>query len=267
MRAAFYALLLLNVAFFGWAHWIDAPAAPGPAPPAPARALPTLALVPNGGTGSAQARPGTAALAAAQPATAAAPTNKTPDTPASGKPASANAAAAGATVARASVRCRSLGPFTSSSLAAQVAARLKERGLAPIDRSVDISINDGYTVYLSEPADDAGAQRRTLARLARAGITDVHAITGPQQEPRISLGLFADQARAVRRAEQIRQLGLKPALDIHQSSVTTHWLDLQLEPNEPTPPLAQLLQELPGGAAAVTPMVAFSDCPTPAAGG
>ncbi len=113
----------------------------------------------------------------------------------------------------------------------------------------------------------AAAQRRVLARLTHAGVQDVHPVNGPQQEPRISLGLFADQARAVRRAEQIRQLGLKPVLDIHQSAVTTHWLDLQLEPNEPTPPLGQLLQEMQGGAAAVTAAVAFSDCPAPAAGG
>lgn len=254
MRAAFYALLLLNVVFFGWAHWIDVPSAPTPA--APARALPTLALVPSDAGGN-----NTEAAAGAAGAAADAPAARPADQPA---PAPANTTSASAS---ASVRCRSLGPFTSATLAAQMAARLKARGLAPIDRSVDISINDGYTVYLSEPGDDAAAQRRTLARLARAGISDVHPITGPQQEARISLGLFADQARAVRRAEQIRQLGFKPALDVHQSSVTTHWLDLQLEPNEPTPPLGQLLQELPGGAAAVTPTVAFSDCPTPTAGG
>lgn len=259
MRAAFYALLLLNVAFFGWAHWIDAPTVPGPPAPASARALPTLALVPSEGAGSAEARSGAAPLApTAQPANPSALGNR----PASGPSAPATTPAASA-----GVRCRSLGPFTSVTLATQMAARLKARGLAPLDRSVEISINDGYTVYLSEPAGDAGAQRRTLTRLARAGISDVHPITGPGQAARISLGVFADQARAVRRAEQIRQLGFKPALDIHQSSVTTHWLDLQLEPNEPTPPLGQLLQEMPGGAAAVTPMVAFSDCPTPTAGG
>ncbi|HEX4049484.1 MAG TPA: SPOR domain-containing protein [Steroidobacteraceae bacterium] len=257
MRAAFYALLLLNVAFFGWAHWIDPPAAPVPA--APARALPTLALVSSGAAGGADGASGAAPVGSAAP-----PVNQPAlsNAPARATPAAANAKAAGA-----GVRCRSLGPFTSATLAAQMAARLKARGLAPADRSVAISINDGYTVYLSEPDGDADAQRRTLARLARAGIDDVHTMSGSQQQARISLGLFADQARAVRRAEQIRQLGFKPALDIHQSSVTTHWLDLQLEPNEPTPPLGQLLQELPGGAAAVTPMVAFSDCPTPTTGG
>jgi hypothetical protein len=253
MRAAVYALLLLNVAFFGWAHWIDAPAAP--AAVAPAGALPTLALVPS--------EPGAAAAAAAFAAggeASAAPAARDGHRLASGAAAPANAPATNG-----GVRCRSLGPFTNPTLAAQMAGRLKARGLAPVDRKVDISINDGYTVYLSEPSGDA--QRRTLARLAKAGIQDVHPVTGPQQDARISLGLFADQAKAVRRAEQIRELGLKPALDIHQSSVSTHWLDLQLEPNEPSPPLGQLLQELPGGAAAVTPMVAFSDCPTPTVGG
>lgn len=249
MKAAFYALLLANVAFFGWAHWVDAPAPP-PAT-VPAHALPTLALVPSGQ--GAEAAPGADSAPAVTPPAA------------SAAPAAAAPAHAGADSA--AVRCRSLGPFMSPSLAAQMADRLKARGLAPIDRSVDISINDGYVVYLDAPAGDSAAQRRVLARLARAGVQDVHAVNEPQQPARISLGLFADQARAVRRAEQIRQLGFKPVLDIHQSSVTTHWLDLQLEPNEPTPPLGQLLQELPGGAAAVNPTVAFSDCPTATGGG
>lgn len=252
MRAAFYALLLLNVAFFGWAHWIDAPAAP--AAVAPARALPTLALVPSEGAADAASAPAGAAPAG--------PVRRATNAPAPVTPAPANA-----TAANGGVRCRSLGPFTNATLATQMAGRLKARGLAPTDRRVDISINDGYTVYLSEPSGDAADERRTLARLAKAGIQDAHAISGPQQEARISLGVFPDQAHAVRRAEQIRELGLKPALDIHQSSITTHWLDLQLEPNEPTPPLGQLLQEMPGGAAAVTPTVAFSDCPAPTAGG
>jgi hypothetical protein len=252
MRSAFYALLLVNVVFFAWARWIDAP--PAQAPPAAARALPTLALIPDGQ--GAEAAPGRAAPAPAASAAVGAQPAAPGESPAK----------AGA-LASASVRCRSLGPFMSPALATQMAGRLKARGLSPMDRSVEISINDGYTVYLSEPGDDAAAQRRLLARLARAGVQDVHPIAGTQQEARISLGVFADQARAVRRAEQVRQLGFKPVLDIHQSSVTTHWLDLQLEPNEPTPPLGQLLGELPGGAAAVTPMVAFSDCPTNAAGG
>jgi hypothetical protein len=250
MKAAFYALLLLNVAFFGWAHWVDAPVALPPA--APAHTLPTLALVQGADRG------GEAASAPAPPSAA----------PAAAQASRASTATSPGAAAGVNVRCRSLGPFTNPTLAQQMAGRLRARGLSPIDRSVDISINDGYTVYLAAPGSDTGAQRRMLARLASAGVQDVHPVTGSQQqEPRISLGLFADQARAVRRAEQVRQLGFKPVLDIHQSTVSTHWLDLQLEPNEPTPPLGQLLQELPGGASAVTPAVAFSDCPTPAAGG
>jgi hypothetical protein len=258
MRSACYALLLVNVLFFIWGHWIDAPAAP--APSTPAHALPTLALIPSGE--STEAGAGRAAATPAAPAATAA--TAAPGSPAAPRnvPAPSSTAAANA-----SVRCRSLGPFMSPALAAQMAGSLKARGLAPVDRRVDISINDGYTVYLSEGGDDAAAQRRLLARLEHAGIQDAHPSAGAQQEARISLGVFADQARAVRRAEQIRQLGFKPVLDIHQSSVTTHWLDLQLEPNEPTPPLGQLLQELPGGAAAISPMVAFSDCPTSTAGG
>jgi hypothetical protein len=241
MKAAFYTLLLLNLVFFGWAHWIDSRRASAPA--APVQALPTLTLL--------QAGTGQIPMTQASPAPPVAPVPQ---------PSSVG-------VASATVRCRSLGPFMSPATAQQMAGRLQSRGLAPTDRSVDISINDGYTVYLSEIGAPADVQRSVLAKLQRAGIQDAHAVNGPGQEPRISLGLFVDQARAVRLAEQLRQLGLKPVLDIHQSTVNTHWLDLQLEPNEPTPPLNQLLQEMPGGAAAVTPMVSFSDCPASPASG
>ena len=238
MKAAFYTLLLLNLVFFGWAHWIDSGAVSAPA--APVQVLPTLTLL-RGSTGQM-------------------PTTPTPPAPPAPQPPSV-------VVTSATVRCRSLGPFMSSAAAQQMAGSLRSRGLAPTDRSVDISINDGYTVYLSEAGAPGDAQKVVLAKLQRAGIQDAHAVSGPGQEPRISLGLFVEQARAVRLAEQVRQLGLKPVLDIHQSTVNTHWLDLQLEPNEPTPPLNQLLQEMPGGAAAVTPMVSFSDCPASPASG
>ncbi len=263
MKAAFFTLLLLNLVFFGWAQWIDSPAAPTAAAPAQT-ALPTLALVEGDAEGGrAPAVPTTAAVSSPNPSASSGP---------AAAPAGAVAGAAGINVASAGVaatgaRCRSLGPFMASTVAQQMAGRLRARGLSPVDRMVDISINDGYTVYLSEATADAAAQRRVVAKLTQAGIQDVHTVDGPRQEPRISLGLFADQARAVRRAEQVRQLGFKPVLDIHQSTVTTHWLDLQLEPNEPTPPVNQLLQEMPGGAASVSPVIAFSDCPTTTAGG
>jgi len=233
VRALFCILVLLNLGFFGWTHWIDTPTAAYVAPSRPDGSLPTLALVGKRAAGAAPGAPGTSASAA-------------PAAPGE--------------------RCRSLGPFEDAATAARVAGRLRERGLSASERDVDISVNDGYTVYIDQLAD-AAAMSRALARLQRAGIPDVHAGSGPGGRPWISFGVFQDQPHAVRRAEQVRGLGFKPVLDIHQSTSTTRWLDLTLRANEPEPAVEQLLGAGAAGAAAGAAggagatAVAFSDCP------
>ncbi len=234
MRGWFYALLLANVAFFGWAHWIDVPAA-APIASSPTGSLPTLALVRAPGAGGAGTSTGT------------------------------NGAANGPEAD--GQRCRSLGPFADAASASHAAGLLRERGLAPSERDVDISVSDGYTVYVDQPGG-AAALNRALARLQHAGIPGVRADSGPGGTPRISFGTFVDQPHAVRRAEQARQLGFKPVLDIHQSTLTTRWLDLTLQPNQPVPPVEQLLGGEGSGAAggasargAGGAAIQFSDCP------
>jgi hypothetical protein len=106
VRALLYALLLANVAFFGWAHWIDVPpAVPATAAAASPATLPVLALADTGGSPG-QADPGPGAGAA--------------------------------------TRCRSLGPFAAAATAATAAGALRERGLAPHERRIDISAS-GHT--------------------------------------------------------------------------------------------------------------------------
>jgi hypothetical protein len=244
MRGWLYALLLLNVAFFGWAHWIDVPAA-APVAPGTARPLPTLALVRAPGAATGQAGPAGNAGATRGGGAASAP----------------GAAQTGQNSAgTAGERCRSLGPFGDAASATHASDLLRERGLVPHERDVAISVNNGYTVYVDQPGD-AAALRRTLGRLQRAGVSGVNAGSGPGGTSRISFGGFTDQAHAVRRAEQLRQLGLKPVLDINQSTLTTRWLDLTLQANQPVPLVAQLLGGGAGERGAGGAAIQFSDCP------
>jgi SPOR domain len=247
MRGWFYALLLLNIAFFGWAHWIDVPtAAPTgvPAAAGTARSLPTLALVRASGAGTGEAGATGGGAAASAPGAARSDT------------ASGTASSAGI----AGERCRSLGPFADAASATRASGLLRGRGLVAHERDVAISVNDGYTVYVDQPGD-AAAVRRTLGRLQRAGIAGVNASSGSGGTSRISFGAFSDQAHAVRRAEQLRQLGLKPVLDINQSTLTTRWLDLTLQANQPVPPVTQLLGGGTGARGAGGAVIQFSDCP------
>jgi hypothetical protein len=153
-------------------------------------------------------------------------------------------------------RCRTIGPFPDSAAAAAASDAIRAHGWPVRDRSVDSSVADGYWVYIGGLT--AAAQRTVLARLNAAGIHDAAAMTQPEQSDRVSVGFFSDQTHAVRRAEQVRQLGFKPVLDLHQRTVSTHWLDVDLKGTE-----ADLQpKQFQSGAA-----LQVADCPAKAAAG
>ena len=128
-------------------------------------------------------------------------------------------------------RCRSIGPFANASAASAAGDALRSHGWQPRDRGVETSVADGYWVYIGQLT--AAAQRGVLARLNAAGIHDAASMAQPEQSDRVSVGFFNDQTHAVRRAEQVRQLGFKPVLDLHQRTVTAHWLDVTLAATDP----------------------------------
>jgi hypothetical protein len=224
------AMLLLNFAFFAWARWIDDPAQLAAAS-TPDPSIPLLQLAQTGA--SAAAAPAASAVAAPAPAALA-----------------ASAAAA--------MRCRTLGPLSDEALAGTAAERLRSHGWNTRERNVESSINDGYWVYIGY-LKDAAAQRRMIATLNAAGIRDAAAMTQPEQSDRVSLGVFADQAHAMHRAEQVRELGFKPVLQIHERAVNQHWLDFERKAAEADPEPAELL----GGTSALQ----ISDCPARSASG
>jgi len=213
VRALFFALVLANIAFFGWAHWVDTSQIA--TAPAPEKSVPTLSLASN-------------------------VTSR----------------------AAASERCRTLGPFATQAGAQSAAAALRARGITTRDRSVERSIEDGYWVYIGD-LGSAADQQRALARLEKGGIMDASVMSDAEDAGRISVGIFSEQARAVRRAEQVRTLGFKPILDLHQRVQRVFWLDMELHRDQPEPPVTAL--EGASGEAASARLsgkgIAFSDCP------
>ena len=196
MRNLFFLLLVLNLGFLLITQW----------PPRTVRSTPPQ-----------RATPSVPLLELAVPAAAAAPAG-------TGAPTTVIGSAVGG-------RCRSIGPFADGFAAAVAADALKSHGLQPRDRSADTSVGDGYWVYIGELT--AAAQRGVLAKLNAAGIHDAAPMTQPEDSDRVSVGVFADQMHAVRRAEQVRALGYKPVLDLHQHTVSMHWLDVDLMPGDP----------------------------------
>jgi hypothetical protein len=239
VRLIFAALLLLNIAFFAWVHWIATPTH-GSAAVTPDASIPSLQLVRAGapsGTGSGAS---TAAVAgAATVTTSPAPT---------------------AAAATAPLRCRSLGPFVDEATASTMTQRLQARGWTTRERDVESATPDSYWVYVSN-LHDAAAQRRMIASLNAAGIHDAAIMTEPAQSDRVSVGVFADQAHAVRRAEQVRALGFKPTLQVHQRTLMQRWLDVELKEGDSDPSPEQLLQGTSNSDAGSLGTVQIADCP------
>lgn len=239
MRLIFAALLLLNIAFFAWVHWIDTPTH-SLAAVTPDASIPSLQLV-RAGTPSGTASGASTAAVASAATVAASPVPTT--------------AAATATP----LRCRSLGPFVDEATASTVAQRLQARGWTARERNVESATPDGYWVYVSN-LQDAAAQRRMIASLNAAGIHDAAIMTEPAQGDRVSVGVFADQAHAVRRAEQVRALGFKPTLQVHQRTLTQRWLDVELKVGDSDPSPEQLLQETANSDGSPLGTVQVADC-------
>jgi hypothetical protein len=223
VRLIFAALLLLNIAFFAWVHWIDTPTH-GSAAVTPDASIPALQLV----------RPGA--------------------------PSGTTSGASTAAAATAAVRCRSVGPFVDEAATSTVAQRLHARGWTTRERNVESATPDGYWVYVSD-LYDAAAQRRLIASLSAAGIRDAAIMTEPAQSDRVSVGVFADQAHAVRRAEQVRALGFKPTLQVHQRTLMQRWLDVELKLGDSDPSPEQLLQGTSNSDGSSLGTVQVADCP------
>jgi hypothetical protein len=198
--------------------------------------------------------------AAAAPLAASSPAGTVTNAPGGAAPI---ATAAGSSAASAGARCRTLGPFDDVNAANVVADRLRSRGFSPRDRSADTSNPNVYWVYIGELT--AEAQRRAIQTLSAAGIHDAAPMTQAEQSDRLSVGVFADQAHAVRRAEQVRTLGFKPTLGLRQHNVTTHWLDFEVKSSESDPQPAELVGVAPRPAMGLGP-VKLADCPSAGSG-
>jgi hypothetical protein len=221
VRTAFFALLLVNLVFMAWAHWIDVPFEP-PVNQADAR-LPHLVL-----TSEVPARP---------PAEAQAPV---PAVAASAGEASLP------TATPAARRCVSVGPFNDLAQETRALSLLQERGFTPQQRAEEGDIRDGFWVYvggIKTPADET----KTLRALQDAGIADARAMGAADDGRRVSVGLFTDRSRAERRARAVEHLGFSPDIVERYRSGTIYWVDLDLGTSDAAVPTQGLAPADQGG--------------------
>jgi hypothetical protein len=230
VRIAFIALLVVNLVYFAWAHWIDTPR-PAPVNEAIAR-LPQLKLAEE------------------------LPPDKRPQADTAKKMALTQPTA-----------CLSVGPFGDIANSAQAAALLRAKGFDPKQRAEAAQTAAGYWVYVNGLKTQAEADK-ALTTLEKSGIRD--ALVMPETTDagrRLSLGLYSERGRADRRAQTVRQAGLNAEVAERKLPGSIYWVDLVPPAGMTTIPLQDLFAEGVRSRIAVQPCPSgASGTPAPATG-
>jgi len=140
--------------------------------------------------------------------------------------------------------CLSLGPFSDLTDAARVSTLLRENDFKPRQRAGEGVVWRGYWVSL-EGVPDRAAADGIIERLRRYGIGDAYAMPDEGRQITISLGLFSERQRALRRMDEVQALGFEPLLAERERSGTVYWIDVDVEPPAKLPDAA--LQDGEGG--------------------
>ena len=215
MRRVFFALVFLNLAYFAWAFWVTPP------PTVPVNEaierLPRLKLVEE------------------------LPLSERPEPNAPRMP-----------TAQA---CLSVGPFADVNNSAQAASLLKARGFDPKQRAAPGEMADGFWVFVGGLKTEADMDKM-LASLEHNGVKDALVMpTAATEGRRVSLGLFSERARAERRVETVRAMGIKAEVAERKLPGTLYWVDLAPLPGMNTIPLQDLFAE------GVSSKIAVQPCP------
>ena len=193
MRLLLALLVLANVAWYAWHHWVRLPAeAPVPA----ATEGPRLVLA-----------------------------REAPPAPRA--------------VAQVTGNCLSLGPFNDLTEAARASTLLREHELRPRQRAGEGVVWRGYWVSLGGIANRTAADAM-IDRLRRFGVGDAYAMPGDGSEITISLGLYSERERALRRMDDVKALGFEPSLAERERNGTVYWIDVDVEPPAELPDAASL---------------------------
>jgi hypothetical protein len=138
--------------------------------------------------------------------------------------------------------CLSLGPFTDLTDAARASTLLRENQLEPRQRAGDGVVWKGYWVTV-ENVTDRDAANEIIARLRRAGVADAYTMPGDGREVTISLGLFSESQRALRRLDEAKSVGLEPRIVDRERTGTVYWIDVDVVPPAELPDAARLQGE------------------------
>jgi hypothetical protein len=215
VRTLFLLLLLANLLFAAWVHWV------APAPTASSHATP-------GATDPASIQLlREAPTADAQPAA-------DPDRPA---------------LDVASLACVSVGPYLSRPDAEQAADRLGRLGFTVrlSDASEEVRVGQWVRVEGLATVEDAENARSALQA---AGLSDAYVVDEEGVGPVVSLGVHADQARAEATAAVARLAGFEATSVDRLRTETVTWLEVDRQSNGGLPAIEDLEATVDGQSAA-----------------
>jgi hypothetical protein len=162
----------------------------------------------------------------------------------------------------AALACVSVGPYLERPVAEQAEARLARLGFAVRLRESrePVRVGDWVRVEdLATPEDAANA----LAQLQAAGIGDAYVLTEEAPGTVISLGVFTEPERAEQARTIARMAGFEPRTVERTREADVLWLDIDRQASAGLPSLEQLGADSEGR----LPGIGLRRCPVAAADG
>jgi hypothetical protein len=223
LRALFLLLLLANILFLAWARWV--------APPPAVAGRPT-----PGSAGASSIRLVSESPLAAELSSAVLATGLS----------DANAGA---------LACVSGGPYLDQATAGQAASRLERLGFTSRQRASrdDVWVGQWVRVENLATAEDAA---NALVALEAAGIAGADVLADEPPGNVVSLGEFADPAKAAEAAAAAQKAGFTTLTEDRFRQADVFWLDVDRQANEGLPGL-----EVFQGAGAQPTRVELRPCP------
>jgi hypothetical protein len=204
LRSLFLLLLLANILFLAWARWVAPPPAPAGRPTAASAGAGSIRLVTEA--------PLAAELSSAVQAT-------------------------GLSEATAiALACVSGGPYLDQATAGEAASRLERLGFTSRQRASreDVPVGQWVRVENLATAEDAA---NALAALQAAGIADAEVLADEPPGNVVSLGVFADPAKAAEAAAAAQKAGFTTLTEDRFRPADVFWLDVDRQANEGLPGL------------------------------
>ena len=124
--------------------------------------------------------------------------------------------------------CYTFGPFEEYLQLKSVTSQLRDLNADTIQRKETQQVVLGHWVYLPSFATWQDAHKK-VTELEDKGIKDIFILGRGDMKNAISLGLFKNEDGAKRRIATLRKLGIKPSVEVQETSKEIVWLDINVE--------------------------------------